>query len=335
MDNLVKFVLDNGGSIYPLIINDSITKNVGLCNPSILIDDNNDIIVNIRNVEYILYHCEGDQKYESRWGPLSYLHPENDMTLRTTNFLCRLNSEYEIKNYIKVDTSKLDIKPVWTFIGLEDARLVKWDNKLFLSGVRRDTKTNGEGRMELSEIDYSFDNSCKTCGTAKEISRVRIEPPNKAESYCEKNWMPILDMPYHYVKWTNVTEVVKVDPDTNSSETVVLKDKLIPGIRDLRGGSQVLKWNNKRFCLTHEVNLFHSETGKKDGRYYHRFVVWDEDWNIINLTQPFQFLTGHIEFSCGMAIHNDNLLITFGFQDNACFLLKVPVSMIDSFINGK
>lgn len=44
---------------------------------------------------------------------------------------------------------------------------------------------------------------------AKETERSRIEPPTK--SYCEKNWMPILDMPFHYVKWTSPTEVVKVN----------------------------------------------------------------------------------------------------------------------------
>jgi hypothetical protein len=335
LDNFVKFVIDNGGDIIPLVIDDPKTKGTGLCNPSIFIDDNNEILVNIRNVGYVLYHCEGEQKYESRWGPLSYLHPESDMTLKTTNYLCRLNDKYEIQNYCKVDTSKLDIKPVWTFIGLEDARIVKWDNKLYLSGVRRDTKTNGEGRIELSEIKYSFDSSCKTCGTVEEVSRTRIEPPGNTESYCEKNWMPILDMPYHYVKWTNVTEVVKVDPKTNSSETIVLKDKFINGLPDLRGGSQVLKWKNYRFCITHEVDLTRSETSQKNGKYYHRFVIWDEDWNIVRLTEPFHFLTARIEFCCGMAIHQDNLLITFGFQDNASYLLKMPISILENYIYGK
>ena len=52
-----------------------------------------------------------------------------------------------------MDTSKLDVKPVWEFIGLEDARLMYWDDNIYLSGVRRDTKPDGEGRMELSIIE--------------------------------------------------------------------------------------------------------------------------------------------------------------------------------------
>ena len=61
-----------------------------------------------------------------------------------------------IKNYL-IDTTKLDVKPIWNFIGLEDARIVKWLDKYLICGVRRDTTTNGQGRMELSEIEIFDD----------------------------------------------------------------------------------------------------------------------------------------------------------------------------------
>ena len=31
---------------------------------------------------------KNEQKFQGRWGPLAYLHPENDPHLRTTNFFC-------------------------------------------------------------------------------------------------------------------------------------------------------------------------------------------------------------------------------------------------------
>jgi len=143
--------------------------------------------------------------------------------------LCQLDpNTLAIEQYKKVDTSKLDVTPVWEFIGLEDARVVDWKDKLYLTGVRRDTKTDGEGRMELSTIDAG----------SKETERYRIEPPTK--SYCEKNWMPILDMPFHYVKWTNPTEVIKVDPKTGTSKTVYIIEQDVTFPRDIRGGSQVI-----------------------------------------------------------------------------------------------
>ena len=39
IDNLVKLVLDKGGSITPLKISAESTGGIGLCNPSIFVDD--------------------------------------------------------------------------------------------------------------------------------------------------------------------------------------------------------------------------------------------------------------------------------------------------------
>ena len=75
-------------------------------------------------------------------------------------------------------------------------------------------------------------------------------------------------------------------------------------------------------------DFFNSEAGRKDAIYRHRFVVWDKDWKVVEVSEPLCVLGGSIEFSCGMAEHKDNLLITFGFQDNAAFLLGLPKSIL-------
>ena len=94
------------------------------------------------------------------------------MKLRTRN---AFTNSFEENQLEFIDTSLLDQEPKWEFVGLEDARIVIWDGKTYLCGVRRDTTTNGEGRMELSEIV-----------DGKEVNRYRIEPPN-GHTYCEKN----------------------------------------------------------------------------------------------------------------------------------------------------
>jgi len=334
--NLCKKILSEGGKIIPLLINPKDSKGLGLMNPSILLDKTK-ILLNLRNINYTLYHCEGSQLFNNRWGPLSYLHPEHDMHLRTYNFMCELDPEsLEIKNYCLTDTSTFDVEPLWDFVGLEDARLVRWEDKLFQCGVRRDTTPNGVGRMELSEIIEKDPSTLKEGESKyKEISRSRIEPPNNANSYCEKNWVPVLDMPYHFVKWTNPTEVVKVNTTTKMSQTVFLGKSHIPNMPDFRGGTQVITWKNYRMCIVHEVNLFNNKLQQKDATYTHRFVVWDKDWNIVKLSDSFSFMDGEIEFVCGLAIYKKDLLITFGFQDNAAFLLKIPENLIEEIIGFK
>lgn len=334
IDNLVKLSIDNGGSISPSIIPGNLTDGTGLCNSSIFIDDNGDILLNIRHVHYLLYHSEFEQKYYSGWGCLAYLNPEDDISLKTGNYLCKLDPDtLYVKEFKKVDTSKHDIEPNWEFIGLEDARVVRWNNKLYISGVRRDIIDDGEGRMELCEIEWN-ENSIK------EVTRDRILPPKS--SYLEKNWMPILDMPYHYVKWSNPLEIVKVDPNTKKtqsapkgdittipSKSVINKSFTIYGIRDQRGGSQVIPFQEGRVAILHECDFFYNDNNKKDSHYYHRFIFWDKDWNVTKISKPFKFMDTQIEFCVGLAQNGDDFLISFGYQDNASYVLKMPTKTLN------
>ena len=175
MSNFVKLALDNGGSLHPLIIPSELTNGTGIMNPSIYIEDGK-VMVLIRHVNYTFYHSEA-KLFQHQWGPLTYVHPEHDMHLRTENYYCELDENYNIARYNKIDTSEFDnYEPKWEFVGLEDARIFKWEDKLYTSGVRRDLDTIGTGRMELCEITVSPD-------TVKEVSRFRIPPPNDPVSY--------------------------------------------------------------------------------------------------------------------------------------------------------
>jgi predicted GH43/DUF377 family glycosyl hydrolase len=324
-ESLVKYAIENGGSIHPLLIDSAETNGTGLMNPSIL-NLNGKLIVNIRHVNYTFYHSE-KKLFQHPWGPLTYLHPENDMHLRTWNFYGELNENLELTRVTKIDTSRFDTyEPMWDFVGLEDARLVEWDGKLFISGVRRDTTTNGQGRMELSEIVVSDE-------AVTEVSRFRIPPPKDKNSYCEKNWMPVIDQDYTYIKWSNPTEVVVAEPITKDCRTTHLGQYVqIPN--DLRGGSQVIPFGEDHYiALTHEVDLFKSESGRKDAVYRHRFVLWDKNWQIVKFTKDFSMMNGHVEFAVGMCYYNDDVLITFGFQDNAAFVLRLSKEKLVNFIN--
>jgi len=327
--NLVGAVLARGGAIVPLTIPASASGGLGLCNPSVFVE-RGEIWCILRNVNYTLYHCENDQTFNSRWGPLSYLNPEHDVHLRTTNFLCKLAPDLSVERWWKIDTSKLDVPPLWEFVGLEDARLVRWDGRLYGIGVRRDTTTNGQGRMELSELSVSETE-------VKEVARYRIEHPVDPKWYCEKNWMPVLDQPFHFVKWANPAEVVRADLADLSSRRVMEPDEAgkVDGLPFLRGSSQVVPWCGYYVCIVHDVDLKKNQAGQKDATYWHRFVVYDRDWRIVTITERFSFMAGEVEFCCGMAVHENDWLLTFGFQDNAAFILRVPEAMIQSLLGAK
>lgn len=322
--NFISQILNIGGQIFPLIVNKTAYHGTGQFNPSIYYDDNEGLLINIRHCQYSLFHSEKGI-FEHPYGPLVYLNPENDISLTTKNYFGKINSSTCSLDFVsEIDTSLLDQKPLWTFVGLEDARIVKWENKLYLSGVRRDTTTNGQGRMELSEIILDKDQY-------KEVARFRIPAPGKDDSYCEKNWMPVLDLPFHFVKWSNPTEVVRVDIEEQKCETVFL-DNQPPKHIDFRGGSQVISFDNFRIACVHSTFLYKSEAGRKNAKYQHSFIVWDKDWNIIKTTPLFSFLNFDIEFCCGMTATDNDIYISFGIQDNAAYIIKMPKQFLREYI---
>ena len=325
MIHLAKAALDSGGKIQPLVIPSELTNGTGLFNPSIY-NDNGKLYFNLRHCQYTLYSSELGI-HEHPYGPLLYFNPENDLTLTTTNYFGELNDDLTTKWFHKVDTSKLDVQPVWEFVGLEDARIVRWDNKIYISGVRRDTKTNGEGRMELSELEITED-------SVKEVSRFRIPAPFNDDSYCEKNWMPILDKPYHYWKWCNPVEIVKADPINKTCEQVYLGNDYFFN-SDQRGSGQIIPFEDGYLMLIHETFLHSSELGKKDGTYRHRFIYWSKDYRVISKTELFSFLDAKIEFAAGLAEQGDDLIISFGFQDNAAYVIRMPKMVVKDMLYAR
>lgn len=323
--NFVKHALESGGSIHPLILPIQELQGPSITNPSVFIYQNK-ILVNLRNVNYTLYHAELN-RFEHMWGPLSYIHPENDMHLRTTNYIAELNEDLDIVYYSKIDTSKFDTyQPQWDFVGLEDVRLIEWNNKLCGIGVRRDLDTKGTGRMEISELEIAGNQ-------VKEVSRYRIPGPPPDNEYCMKNCTPILDKPFHLLKWTNPTALMKFDPINKNDTEVFVTTDYISGYNDMRGGSQVIKFKDGYLTLIHETNLYNSEQGRKDATYRHRFVYWDKDFKNQKFSKLFSFMNMKIEFCCGLAKYQDDFLITFGAQDNAAYILKISKSFVENFIN--
>ncbi len=47
---------------------------------------------------------------------------------------------------------KMNVESMWSFAGLEDGRLVNWNNNIYITGVRRDTTDYGQGRMMIETM---------------------------------------------------------------------------------------------------------------------------------------------------------------------------------------
>ena len=57
--------------------------------------------------------------------------------------------------------------------------------------------------------------------------------------------------------------------------------------------------------------------------------MWNENWDLVHLSKPFKFMAAQIEFACGLAVKGNDLIITYGYQDNAAYALKMPISLLN------
>lgn len=310
----------------------------GLCNPSVYNDDGTIRLI-LRNVNYILHNSINPYRFWSSWGPIHYLTPEYDHThLRTRNWICEYTKNHI--NYNLIDTASRDKEPLWDFVGLEDARLIRWDGRLLAIGVRRDDNTTGMGRMEIMEITQD----------GKELSRTKIEVP--WDSYCEKNWVPISDMPWHFMRTSNPVCIVKVNPNDLGkimvAEKVIERDRIdvsdVPGIYNssiqgetlFRGSSQVIPYKeNTHIAIIHTCELYFNEMERKVAKYLHHFILWDQDWNIIKISPSFSFNDHHVEFTNGLAYKDGMFYIPFAIQDNFSYMLETSEDNIDKLLDGK
>lgn len=239
------------------------------------------------------------------------------------NHFAILNSDFEIEEKFIIDTSKFDVLPLCEYCGLEDARLVEWDNKMYLCGNNRyDFPISGRRRIYLSEVQIEN-------GVMSEISRYCVPSPEANDSDLEKNWMPILDMPYHFVRWSDPTEIVKYDIEKNTT-TIVHKKEKNTKLENLRGSSQVISWEDGYLAVVHE-NYYNQNTKWID-KTGHRFLFWDKDWNLIKVSNEFFFFNHGIEFCAGLIYQDNQFLLSISINEHENFIIKCPSSVVEEMM---
>lgn len=327
-DGLASYAIRRGGRISPLVIplDRDIVKECAIFNPSI-INMGGRLLVNLR-ISNVLFYFVPTSAIPYTYGPLQYIHPENDVCLETRNYLCEVDSEtLSIREYARIDTSMFDTDPLYGFHGMEDGRLVCWNGILYLTGCRRDDiDKDGTCRMNIQQIRYDD-------GIPVEVKRMRVPTPRDIPSYCEKNWMPFADRPFEYVRQTWPTETVKYDPERDACESV----STMPGIErphlpDVRGSSQVIRFDDKNIALGHTTFLWKTANGMKDAAYRNHLLAWDKDMRLVGCSQPFKFLEEGTCFCCGVCRFNDDIIISFSREDNSAFLLSMPMRVMEDLL---
>jgi predicted GH43/DUF377 family glycosyl hydrolase len=249
--------------------------------------------------------------------------------------LCFHDRSHGAKVMNKIFLVKLN-KNTWQF---EEETLKQIDTKSFLPFIKRDLEdprlfwdgSNYCISATILEEGFKTAKICKVVLESLENPKVNsleiIRPLD--ESTAEKNWMPI----------TNSSNFI------HSSNTLFFKHKYIElnsknsTTKSFRGSSQVIPFDdNTNITVIHEAEHFFEDrfnsitfgTKVKVLKYSHRFVLMDNDYNIIKISDKFVLTDKEgFDFVAGMAPTDNGYVISFGRSDAACYVATISKESVE------
>jgi len=204
------------------------------------------------NIRYVNYTIDKDGRYSF-----------NDR-VKTKNYFCLLDSKLQPTNnpiLIDDDSHSLDTD----IIGYEDLRLFQHHSKILFFASQKT-----EENIRIVQGEYDLENE-------RLINIIPIQSPEN--NYCEKNWT------YLPESKNEIRIIYRWGPFTKGTvigEKVILDTpiKMPLFFEHLRGSSQVIKWKEYFYTLTHIVI--------GDPRsYYHVLVKMDQNFVPIAYSLPF------------------------------------------------
>lgn len=303
MVNFFKYAAESGGSVKLLDTQETGSK--GMFNPSIINKDGK-LYMSFRSGEYTFLNYLEKQPLVNNlisWYPLQiYGAPTKFVSY---NYICEIDKQsFTIKNVKQIFTNLETRKNFYN--GAEDIRLF-FDKDNNIRAAYSLYEDSGKISMNFDTLDSDFNVT----------SHVSYSP----EQY-EKNWMPVIDRPDTFIRKPFEDIVIEKDRAVmHTSKNADLNE---------RGSTQLIKINNGYICIVHRRMQYGDKT-----QYEHQFVMTDNDFHVTKTSQWFVFAGLPIEFTCGMCISGQDLIIPVSVFDSATFIIKIGINEVMDFIDEK
>ncbi len=246
-----------------------------------------------------------------------YLYPPHMNYIHTENYWVTLQkNNIQTQKLITISPNcyKEYSREYYSIQGLEDGRHVFYQDEIYISFTSFEYGKEPKASLVLTHMNkdtYEID---------------RIVHLKYEEHKIQKNWVPFvfqnkLCFVYSYSPFI----ILSVNPLTGDCEEVLHKN-FNYDLSDLRGSASpiFLSHLNQYIIMTHEVAF--CETRK----YIHRFLLFDEEFNLLQISEPFYFQELFIEFSLSIMYNHitNEIIVPFSIKDNESFICKIPFHSI-------
>lgn len=292
-----------------------------------LIREDADVYYNPMNPS--IYRTEGGYKFICRtvnfslkngeYRSLDTQDPEN--VIRTRNFLIDYDKEFNLLEQKEIIDALPRIKfpPAWRIEGLEDCRLFKFFGSDWFTCTTFDTSPYGPCQISLCKLE---DADKPAMANIEKFIPLKGPDPNRYE----KNWLP-------FVKDGELFTIYSYDPliinkpniETGEWE-VALKMETDHDFSHFRGSAGPVTFDQGYLVLVHEIVML----SNIERCYLHRFVYFDEHFNVKKVSLPFTFLHFGVEYCCSMTLDHTGtkLVMPIGIEDREAYLCIADLDAI-------
>ncbi len=245
-----------------------------------------------------------------------YTVNDHDGVVRTANYLVQLAPDGAVAAVNRIDDEAVRTQPPhFPVTGFEDCRLIWREGAWWATATRRDANAGGVCQMVLLRLDGN--------------RAVEVIPLSDGVSRHEKNWMPVDVAGPDILFVASISPTVVMRLDLATREVTQVARRWAPSLaRHLRGGGQVLPVADGWLAIGHEAVGF--DNGARV--YSHRWVWFDADWRLRQISPSFYLRERGIEFVAGLAQDRADLLLSFGVQDREAWCGRVALAEVLSML---
>ena len=260
------------------------TNNYVEMNPSLFIEENGNVIILVRCVNYKKFNNKQFILYETNSNSVYYILKGN---IKDREKLDIENFEYKILEF----EYNLPTYPTYWF-GLEDIRFI--NSNTILVNV---PELNEGGKPSIFKAELNE-------------NKITNFMPCKPNSNTEKNWMPYNDEKVIYSLHPFMIKNIEDDLIEEIPISESLKDKL----KGYHGSTNGITINNDE-----KLFLIHINREKT----YHRWLLLNIKTNDIELSEDFLFLKNtYIEFTCSLSMFKNRIFVSLGINDDKAFIIE-------------
>ena len=245
------------------------------------------------------------------------------MNLRFVNYNIQPNGRYDwVKNIISINKfivlnanfgseTITELDAVFCdrqYEGVEDVKLINYNDQIYFTG----TAFKPNNQIGIVGGKYNCENMC-------DCNVYSIDN----EASCEKNWVFLPDVTKMIYKWSPLQIGELVD-----NKLINLTEKSMPNVFSMaRGSTNSFKYNDEIWFVVHIVHQLSNEPRF----YYHMFVKFDLDMNLLNYSVPVKFSSDPIEYCCGLIVEDERIIVSHSVWDRESHIKCYDKQYVESF----